>query len=274
MLKPLSITRLCGLCLLIASFLLSDCSSNDEPEVVNCNTTDLAIALVSKTNPTACGADNGSISVTATGGSLPYQYKIDAGSYGTAAIFNNLASGTFSITVKDKNGCEDQLSVTLSNPSGLTASETSNTSNSNCLAPYNGAVTVTASGGSGNYQYAIDGGTFGAANSFAALKDGIHIVTIKDMVDNCTFDLSVNIGRLPTGVTYNGQIKTLFQAKCQGGACHPANGDWFTYSVAAGKKDQIKSRTQSGDMPRGGITLTADEKALIACWVDDGAPEN
>lgn len=267
--------RLTAVSLLTAIILLSNCSSNDEPKVVNCAVTDLAISLVSKTDPTNCTAVNGSISVTATGGALPYQFKLDAGAYGTAAVFNNLGGGTFIITVKDKNGCEKELSVTLTLPSGLSATETSQTSNSSCLAPYNGSVTVTASGGSGNYVYTIDGGVFSSSNSFTSLKDGIHTVTVKDTDDNCTFELSVNIGRLPTGVVYNGpgQIKELFQTKCSGGSCHPSNGDWFTYSVAFNKRDLIKTRTQNGTMPPIG-SLSADEKALIACWVDDGAPEN
>jgi hypothetical protein len=268
-----SVARWCSFSLLLIITLLSNCSSNDEPEVVDCATTDLAIALVNKTDPTDCSSNNGSISVTATGGALPYKYKLDAGTFGTAAVFTNLGAGTFIITVKDKNGCEDDLSVTLSQPSGLTASETSQVSNSNCLAPYNGEVTVTASGGSGTYQYAIDGGVLGSSSSFGTLKDGIHTVTVKDVGDNCTFNLTVNIGRLPTGVTYDGQIKTLFQAKCQGGTCHPSNGDWFTYSTAFNKRDLIKTRTQNGSMPQVG-TLTADEQSLIACWVDDGAPQN
>jgi hypothetical protein len=273
--STLLIYRLAGISLFFITFLLSNCSSNDEPTVVNCATTDLAITLVSKTNPTNCTAVNGSISVTSTGGKLPYQYKLDAGPYGTAAVFNNLGGGTFIITVKDNNGCEKELSVTLDLPSGLTASVTLQTSNSNCLAPYNGAVTVAASGGGGTYEYAIDGGAFGAANSFTELKDGNHTVTVKDVADNCTFEVSVTIGRLPTGVKYNGvgQIKELFQSKCAGGSCHPNNGDWFTYSTAFNNRSEIKSRTQSGNMPKVG-TLTADEKALIACWVDDGAPEN
>ncbi|MCK6617883.1 MAG: SprB repeat-containing protein [Cyclobacteriaceae bacterium] len=267
--------RLAGISLFVANFLLSNCSSNDEPDIVNCSTTDLAISLVSKTDPTNCTAVNGSISVTATGGGLPYQYKLDAGTFGTAAVFNNLGGGTFIITVKDNNGCEKSLSVTLELPSGLTATETDQTPNSNCLAPYNGSVTVAASGGSGTYQYAIDGGVFGSSNSFTALKDGIHTVTVKDVSDDCTFELSVNIGRLPTGVVYNGagQIKELLQAKCSGGSCHPSNGDWFDYSTASANRNAIKSETQSGRMPKVG-SLTADEKALIACWVDDGAPEN
>jgi hypothetical protein len=76
-------------------------------------------------------------------------------------------------------------------------------------------------------------------------------------------------------VTYTGQIRIIFQAKCQGGACHPANGDLFTYTGAFNIRSQIKTRTQNGTMPPpGSFILTAEEKRLIACWVDQGALEN
>lgn len=254
---------------------LPSCSSNDEPGSTDCNATDLAISLVSKTDPNNCAVANGSITVSASGGKPSYQFKLDAGSFGTASTFTGLGPGTYIITVRDRNGCEKDLNVTLNVPSGLTASVASQSGNSRCLPPYNGTVTVTASGGSGNYQYAVNGGAFGTPNSFSGLKDGINVITVKDVTDNCTFDLSVNIPRLPTGVVYNGagQIKELFQAKCSGGSCHPANGELFNYSSAFNLRQEIKSRTQSGNMPKVG-SLTTEEKALIACWVDDGAPEN
>lgn len=264
------------LLLFCAQFFYQSCSTNDEPRVVDCNTTDLEIELVSKTNPTSCTLENGSISVSASGGKSPYQFKLDAGTYATNSTFSNLGGGTFIITVIDQNGCERSLNVTLEVPSGLTATITGQTANSNCLAPYNGSVTIAASGGSGNYEYSIDGGAFGTTNTFSGLKDGLYAVTVKDLTDNCLINVSVRIDRIPTGVVYNGsgQIKELFQSKCGGGACHPANGELFVYSEAFNRRNDIKARTQSGDMPRGGITLTPDEKAKIACWVDDGAPQN
>ncbi|GIV35926.1 MAG: hypothetical protein KatS3mg032_0305 [Cyclobacteriaceae bacterium] len=253
--------------------LYSGCSSGNDPSVTNCSQSDLQLAVASTTNPTDCITGNGMIVVEATGGKPPYQFRLNAGSFGSSASFSGLGAGTFTITVKDQQGCEKEVLAELVLNTGLMATMVTQAPNSKCLAPYNGSVTVAASGGSGNYQYAIDGGPFGNQTTFNELKDGLHTVTVKDLSDNCTFSLSVSIDRLPTGVTFNGQIKALFEAKCSGISCHPANGDLFTYSTAFGKRQEIKNRTQSGDMPRTG-SLTSDEKALIACWVDDGAPEN
>ncbi|MDZ7647993.1 MAG: SprB repeat-containing protein [Cytophagales bacterium] len=82
------------------------CSSNDEPEPGDCTTSDLAITLGTKSDPTSCSTNNGSISVSASGGSTPYQYKVNSAVYGSASTFVDLSSGTYTILVKDNNGCE------------------------------------------------------------------------------------------------------------------------------------------------------------------------
>ena len=76
------------------------CSSGDEPEPFDCNTSDLAIQLVADNDPTECGTNNGSIQVSASGGQGPYQFKIGTGAYGSNATFSNLGGGSYNISVK------------------------------------------------------------------------------------------------------------------------------------------------------------------------------
>lgn len=45
------------------------------------------------------------ITITATGGVGPYQYKLDGGAYGTSNVFNNVSDGVHTVTVKGANGC-------------------------------------------------------------------------------------------------------------------------------------------------------------------------
>jgi hypothetical protein len=75
-----------------------------------------------------------------------------------------------------------------------------------------------------------------------------------------------------TGVTFNANIRALFQNNCGGGGCHPSRGDLFTYDAARLRAASIKSRTQSGNMPPN-ASLTQAQINQIACWVDHGAPE-
>jgi hypothetical protein len=53
--------RLVSFSLLISFLVYAGCSSNDEPKPVDCNTTDLAINLTSKSDPASCNTSNGSI---------------------------------------------------------------------------------------------------------------------------------------------------------------------------------------------------------------------
>ena len=69
----------------------------------------------------------------------------------------------------------------------------------------------------------------------------------------------------------------LLALKCAISGCH--NGDngasrnWTVKTNVLANASEIKSRTQSGDMPRTG-SLSEEQKALIACWVDDGGLDN
>ena len=54
----------------------------------------------------SCGLSNGSVTIGAvTGGTAPYTYSFNGGAYGAATSFPNLAAGTYTISVKDANGC-------------------------------------------------------------------------------------------------------------------------------------------------------------------------
>lgn len=251
------------------------CSSGDEPEPFDCNTSDLAIQLVADNDPTECGTNNGSIQVSATGGQGPYQFKIGTGAYGSNATFSNLGGGSYNISVKDNRGCEKQLAaVVLTAPSGPVAGTPDIEAQTNCLSP-NGSVTANVTGGTPPYQYKLGSGAFGSSASFSGLKAGNYVVTVEDD-DGCSVTINASI-ESNTGTTYDNQILAIFQQNCLLSGCHLNNangkGNWGIYSEAFEKRALIRQHTQSGFMPQGG-SLTASEKALIACWVDDGAPQN
>jgi|SRR5690606_1277541 hypothetical protein len=251
------------------------CSSGDEPEPFDCSTSDLAIQLVDKSDPTECGSNNGSIQVSASGGQGPYQYKIGTGAYGSNATFTSLTGGSYSITVKDSKGCEKQLgpAVVLTAPAGPVAGASDIEAQTNCLSP-NGSITVNVTGGMLPYQYKLGSGTFGSEATFSGLSAGNYVVTVKDET-GCFININASVAS-NTGITYNGDILTIFQAKCQFAGCHPDNGNWFDYNTAKANAAAIKANTSSGNMPKGGASapggaLTADQIKLIACWVDSGA---
>ncbi|MEO6583156.1 MAG: hypothetical protein ABIO05_02465 [Ferruginibacter sp.] len=73
----------------------------------------LATTTITSTAP--CGATNGGIAVSASGGTAPYTFNINGGSYQSVNTFINLAAGTYTITAKDANGCTSNGVVAVVN---------------------------------------------------------------------------------------------------------------------------------------------------------------
>jgi len=53
-----------------------------------------------------CDDELGIIDVVASGGEIPYQFRIDESAFQSNNKFENLASGTYTLVAKDINGCE------------------------------------------------------------------------------------------------------------------------------------------------------------------------
>jgi gliding motility-associated-like protein len=87
------------------------------------NASPLAI-LVNNVNSTCASSTNGSITITATGGRAPYTYLLNGISQ-TTNIFTGLGAGSYSIEVKDANGCSVFQTTTISAPNGFDVDLTS-----------------------------------------------------------------------------------------------------------------------------------------------------
>jgi len=268
-----------SICLVFTGIFLENCSSNDVPAPNTCDGTDLTLELQATTSNTSCSNPTGSAEVLASGGQEPYQYKLGSSAFQSSPLFENLSSGSYIITVRDANGCEFILTnVDIENetPSTLAAFSKTSVADTDCING-NGSLEIGVTGGVKPYQFQLNAGGFGPDSVFVNLQNGNYSVTVKDG-DNCTITVSSSVARGITGVKYSSaalssdNVLTIFNAKCSATGCHPTQADLFTYNTAKQLSSQIKSRTQSGNMPPNG-TLSAAEKAKIACWVDDGAPQ-
>ncbi len=265
------------LALLTLIVSLTGCASNDLVEPFDCSAVSVSLTLVSKTDASACAATDGRIEVIAANGQAPYEYRINGGAFSTVASFQNLASGTgYTLEAKDANGCIGILSPSpsIDNPTSTLIAQAIDASNDTECLTDNGTFTITASGGVAPYTYKKGNGLFTDNATFGNLASGTYTITVKD-ADGCTFTVTKTIGRGDTGVSWSGQVKNIIDTKCAISTCH--NGSEFpdlrVLNNVQSNKEQIRSRTQSRNMPRNG-TLTDDEKARIACWVDDGAKNN
>ena len=146
------------------------------------------ITVITPTNPTNCGSNDGSIVVTATGASL--EYSMDGGTNWQASnSFTGLGAGTYNIFVRNTDGsCNTPY---VSNPVILTVPSAPSITNVASIDPTDcgltdGAITITAIGGQGSYEYSIDSGTtWQASNTFNGLAGGSYNIKIRNANGSC-----------------------------------------------------------------------------------------
>src|SRR5690606_24284677 len=108
---------------------------------------------------------------------------------------SGLIAGTYNVTVTDAKGCTATVSKTITQPAVLAATAT--TTNVNCNGGTNGAIDLTAVGGTTPYTYNWGGGV--TTEDRSGLGAGTYSVTVTD-AKGCTVALSKTIAE-PTTLT-------------------------------------------------------------------------
>jgi hypothetical protein len=150
--------------------------------------------LISATGAnTTCGASNGSITASVTGGSPNYTYLWSNGA--TTANISNLAGGNYTLTVRDANGCTAMRSVTITQGASNLAVSVSAVQ-ARCIGQ-TGSATATATGGVGTITYRWSNGATTAA--ITGLLGNTYTVVATDG-NGCTASASVVIV-IPTAIS-------------------------------------------------------------------------
>ena len=145
--------------------------------------------------------DDGSIQITPTGGTPPYNFAWAASNggampagQGSTGTLTGLVQGDYQITVTDDNGCQYINTYTIDQPTQLTLASSSS-SDVSCNAGNDGSITVEVNGGTPNYTFSINGAIIsptsvtGDLYTFFGLSADDYTVTVTD-TNNCTSDLS------------------------------------------------------------------------------------
>jgi gliding motility-associated-like protein len=172
---------------------------------------------------------SGSLMVTALGGVPPYSYAWRGPNNFSASVTNpqNLASGTYQVTVTDANGCSITGSPqTITEPTQLRL--TQSPINNVCFQGKTGSISITTSGGTAPYSYAWSG-----PNNFSStvanpqnLVSGTYQVTVID-ANGCTplVGPPITITEPPV-VTINAEI--------QSESCADAKDGWIELTLSGG----------------------------------------
>lgn len=165
-------------------------------------------ATIVVTNPDCPGADNGFISVIASrvNGPSAYQYVLSNVTTGISSVaqttnsFSNLVQGDYTVTIIDGYGC-DATTATLSVVDPVTLEiDAAITQEPNCT-PNSGEITVSATGGSGSYEFSIIVPT--------AYVTGWSSQTVYPSLASATYEFSVRDATTPTCISPLTVIRTI-----------------------------------------------------------------
>ncbi|MBI2966790.1 MAG: T9SS type A sorting domain-containing protein [Bacteroidetes bacterium] len=170
-------------------------------------------------NATCYGLNNGSVNLTVTGGSMPYNFSWSNGSFNED--IGNLSPGNYYVTVTDDNGCTLADTAIITEPPSLFILP-SNTP-ANCYGFCTGSGTITASGGTPPYTYSWNNSQ--TASTATGLCAGNYSVTVTDS-KGCTLNAFLT-------VTQPAPILISFVVSDQSVCGGPADG-FITASASGG----------------------------------------
>ncbi|MEP7264710.1 MAG: gliding motility-associated C-terminal domain-containing protein, partial [Bacteroidota bacterium] len=139
-----------------------------------------------------CNGDaTGAIDLEVNGGTAPFQFNWSNSA--TSEDLTNVTSGSYSVTVTDKNGCTTVYSTGVSQPAAALAVSAFKTDEL-CNNDHGALIDLTVSGGSTPYQYNWNDGTTG--EDLNGITAGTYDVTITDS-HGCTWTNSFAISGPP-----------------------------------------------------------------------------
>ena len=176
-------------------------------------------AAITSNSVLCTNGHTGSATVTTSGGTPSYTYSWSPAG-GTNASATSLTAGNYMAMITDANSCKDSTSVSIAEPTPVTASIASNAVV--CSGASTGSATVTASGGTAPYKY-LWSPTGGTDTLVTGLTSGTYTVIVTD-ANLCTYSMGTNITEpqlLVVNVTGATKIcigqSTLLNASTSGG---------------------------------------------------------
>ena len=154
-----------------------------------------------KTNIITCGGF-GTITATGSGGTAPYEYSLDGGTYQVSDLFNVYTAGIHQITVRDINGCTKTINVTISD-TGSDSYEPNNSRSNAAVVNLSTTISARIAPGAGD----VDWFRFKTGSTSAD-----YVVTfVHPLIANYTISLHTGTGTLitpsassPGSATYTG----------------------------------------------------------------------
>ena len=201
------------------------CSASNSGTVTE--PTALTASSIVDSNAACNGFANGGATASATGGTPPYTYAWSNSA--TTASITGVTAGTYTVTITDANGCSDNSSVTVTEPTVMSASVVID-SNATCNGLANGGATASATGGTPPYTYAWS--NLATTISITGVLAGTYTVTVTD-ANGCSASNSGTITE-PSALMVSSVVDSNVSCNgfANGGATASATGGTPPYTYA------------------------------------------
>ena len=146
--------------------LCGGCADHKLPAPVRCSDDPVVLELISVVD-SDCALKNGSVEVSASGGTGSYLFRLNGGEPQTASVFLNVGAGVHEVSATDDKNCVGIVQASVQNKDGLNI--TFQTTDAGCKG-FNGTVTIEAVDGVEPYQYKINTSSFSTNNVFTDLS--------------------------------------------------------------------------------------------------------
>ncbi len=185
------------------------------------------------------GGTTGTIDITVTGGVTPYNFTWNDG--GQTEDRTAIAAGYYSVIATDNNQCNVSVSVTITEPAAIVATETH--TDASCYGAADGRITITASQGIAPLTYLWnDSDTASNRNALAA---NTYTVTVSD-ANNCSVSLSATIGQPAAIVLTTSHTDASCLGYADGSATVNATGGTSPYSYTWSNSTLLPASTNTG----------------------------
>ena len=251
--------------------ILAGCASDSIEDLLPaCDQKTITVEATTVNQP---GCSNTGVIRISASGSEGFSYSIDGVTYQTSPEFTGLGASTFTVFAQDDEGCTGSSTFSLESTEGLTMNVTVE---STACGEENGGLLAEVTGGTGVFEYSIDGTTFQSEANFASLASGEYELTARDS-EGCTTSQMVNV---TTTVSLAVDIMPIISTNCAISGCHGNSRSPLlnTPEQIIGSAARIRARALGLDagrqpMPPSGL-ISQELQDQIDCWVNDGALNN
>jgi large repetitive protein len=220
--------------------------------------------LVTNTIPSCLPGNDATVTMTATNGTPIYTYAINGGAPSTNNIFPNLGVGTYTCLVVDANSCSNSTVKNITTPNAPIINTIVKT-NISCNGANNGAITISANGGTGALQFNLmPGNVTNATGIFNALTPNTYTINVTD-ANGCSTVTNVSITQ-PNVLLWNAPVisNVLCNGASTGSISASATGGTTSYNFLLSPSAQNNFTGNFVNRPAGNYTITlTDAKGCI-----------